>query len=79
MRFSELEYDSDTDSEGDVWTSETVEYTFPPSAAECKREIFARERHIEKMRQREVAAIRKLDGDAHVRHSQKRMMAREMR
>ena len=79
LLLSELEYDSDTGSEGDVWNYETVEYNFLPSAAVCSREIFARERHVEKMRQREIAAIRRLDGDALMKHSQKRMMAREAR
>ena len=67
------------DSEDDVWDYETVEYLFPPSAEECRKQIFARERHIEKMRQREVAAIRRLDGEADCIYREKRSRAREER
>jgi hypothetical protein len=49
-----------------------IVYDMPPTAAECKTQIFARERHIEKMRQREIAVLRRLDGDAAIEHRERK-------
>ena len=70
MKVAENERDLDDDDE---WTNEClfdiVEYDFPVLDS---NDIFARQRHIEKMRQREVASIRLLDGDAAINHSERK-------
>ena len=72
MKVAENERDLDDDDE---WTNEClfdiVEYDFPVLDS---NDIFARQRHIEKMRQREVASIRLLDGDAAIDHRETSFM-----
>ena len=61
----------DEESEGDR-REEDVTYEYPPTAEQCRKELFARERHIEKMRQREKAAILRLDGEAELNHRERK-------
>lgn len=63
----------------DEWTNEhsmkDMEYDFPILDA---KDIFARQRHLDKMRRREEACIRELDGDAAIEYRERKaQMARE--
>ena len=70
MKVDEDERDLEDDDE---WTNdyvyEEVEYDFPNLDS---RDIFARQRHMDRMRQREMACIRVLDGDAHVEYRERK-------
>ena len=68
-----LEHPGESDDGELVW--EDVEYDFP---AFDSKDIFARQRHIDRMRQREMACIRNLDGEAAIEHrDRKARMTRE--
>jgi hypothetical protein len=56
-----------------LYCDEDVTYEYPPTAEQCRKELFARARHIEKMRQREKAAILRLDGEAELNHRERKV------
>lgn len=66
------EYDA-AEYDGEWSWDEEVTYEYPPTAEQCRKELFVRERHIEKMRQREKAAILRLDGEAELNHRERKV------
>ena len=65
--------ESERDLDVDDWTYECfieeVTYDFP---ALDSKDIFARQRHMDRMRRREEACIRELDGDAAIDHRERK-------
>ena len=65
------------DELSDEYEYADVVYDFPP--AEPSTEIFAHQRRIERMRQREMTAIRGLDGQAAVDHRERKTQMERVR
>ena len=65
------------DELSDEYEYADVVYDFPP--AEPSTEIFAHQRRIERMRQREMTAIRELDGQAAVDHRERKAQMERVR
>ena len=63
----------------DEFVYEDVKYDFPPDASVNGKDIFAHQRRIERMRQREMTAIRELDGQAAVDHRERKTQMERVR